>query len=229
MQIENIIEAFENKINIKFNNKTILKRALTHSSCDETDIDNETLEFLGDSVLGLIISEYLILNFPKENEGFLAKVRAYLVRTEKLHEIALKMELGKYLLIGKGEEKSGGRKRSSILANALEAVIGAVYLDKRLDTTAKFVLNIYKEDLKKKNIDLNQFFDFKTKLQEFCQKKFHQIPVYKVISERGPDHNKIFEIEVNITNKVFGYGTGHSKKEAEQNAAKEAYFKISKG
>ncbi|MFA5479349.1 MAG: ribonuclease III [Candidatus Muiribacteriota bacterium] len=228
MENKSAVEALENKIGVDFSNKKLIEKALTHRSYEECGDNNETLEFLGDSVLSVIISEHIYKRFPGENEGFLAKLRAFLVRAEKLKEKADIIGLGKYIFIGKGEEKTGGRERASILSNALEAVIGAVYLDKGIDITAEFVLNLYNEDLKKENIDLNMFFDYKTQLQEYAQKKFRETPEYKVINQRGPDHRKIFEVEVKIHKNTYGYGSGYSKKEAEQIAAKQAYAKLIK-
>ncbi|MCK9477028.1 MAG: ribonuclease III [Candidatus Muirbacterium halophilum] len=225
MKINKFI-AFQNKIDIQFKNQDLVVIALTHRSCDHMSNNNERLEFLGDSVLGLVISEYLYKKFPNEAEGFLAKARAFLVREEKLKDKADEMELGKYIVIGKGEEKTGGRERTSILANAVEAIIGAVFLDKGIDIVRTFILKLYKEDLKKENIKLKEFFDYKTMLQEFVQKKYRDTPKYIIKGERGPDHNKIFEIEVMVNDKSLGFGNGHSKKEAEQVAAKQAYIKL---
>lgn len=221
-----LVKSFQNKIKIEFGKRDLLVKALTHRSCDHAKTNNERLEFLGDSVLGLVITEYLFKIFPKQPEGYLAKLRAYLVRAEKLKEKADSISLGKYVFIGKGEEKSGGRERTSILANAMEAVIGAIYLDKGLDIVRKFILNLYKEDLKKENIRLNECFDYKTLLQEYVQKNYRETPKYVIAGERGPDHKKIFDVEVIINEKKLGYGSGYSKKEAEQLAAKQAYTKL---
>ncbi|PLX17825.1 MAG: ribonuclease III [Candidatus Muiribacterium halophilum] len=221
-----LVEAFENKLKIKFKNRNYLKTALTHRSVEEAPGHNERLEFLGDSVLGLVISEKLYKRFPEEPEGFLAKAKSYLVRAEMLNEKAQTLDLGKYIFIGHGEEVSGGRTRSSILADGLEAVIGAIFLDRGLDTAKKFILRLYKHDLKKENIKLTESFDYKTMLQEFVQKQYRKTPVYKVVGENGPDHCKVFEIVVLINNKEMGWGSGYSKKEAQQIAAKQAYTKL---
>ncbi len=220
------IKAFQNLIGIDFDDRRLLTKALTHRSCEKSPVNNERLEFLGDSVLGLVITEYLYRRYRGEAEGFLAKIKAYLVSSDTLFHKAEQIDLGKYMIIGKGEEKSGGRKRISILADAMEAIIGAVYLEKGLDTSRRFVLNLYKEDLKKANINLSDYYDYKTVLQEYVQKTYRKVPVYKITNERGPDHQKIFDVEVIVNNEVMGYGSGHSKKEAEQIAAKQAYCKI---
>ena len=221
------IEDLENKIGIKFNDKSYLKLALTHKSysienSENENLNNERLEFLGDSVLSIIVSTYLYLRYPDLQEGYLSKYRAKIVSKEYCYYWAEKLCLGAFLFLGKGEEKSKGRERISNLANAFEALLGALYLDQGLEITQKFVLNYLELEI----INITELKeDYKSKLQEVLQKIYKYTPVYEVVSERGPAHNKTFTIEVKIKDKVLGSGQGNSKKQAEQVAAEDALLK----
>lgn len=206
----------------KFKNNDFLKVALTHSSyANENHCRcNERLEFLGDSVLSIIVSDYLFHNMPKVDEGDLSKIRASLVCEQSLAVFAEKLELGDKLLLGKGEEATGGRKRFSILSDAFEAVLAAIYLDSDLETARGWLLNLMMPSLKL-GIEGKTYHDYKTTLQERVQKTGGKVS-YRIISETGPDHNKDFEAEVLINGKGAASASGMSKKDAEQNAARRA-------
>ena len=216
------MEALQNNIGYHFKNPQLLSRALTHSSyANEYNLaagDNERLEFLGDSVLGFITAEYLFSNHRDFPEGELTKLRAYAVCETSLYSYAQEIELGKYLKLGKGEERTGGRERPSVLSDAFEAVIAAIYLDGGIDEAKKFVLRFVVPYVEAKPT----FKDYKTMLQEVVQQNHGEALEYVLVSESGPDHNKRFEIEVHLNSNVLGRGVGGSKKKAEQNAAKEA-------
>ena len=216
------MEALQNNIGYHFRNPQLLSRALTHSSyANEYNLaagDNERLEFLGDSVLGFITAEYLFSNHRDFPEGELTKLRAYAVCETSLYSYAQEIELGKYLKLGKGEERTGGRERPSVLSDAFEAVIAAIYLDGGIDEAKKFVLRFVVPYVEAKPT----FKDYKTALQEVVQQNHGEALEYVLVSESGPDHNKRFEIEVHLNSNVLGRGVGGSKKKAEQNAAKEA-------
>ena len=208
-----------------FNDETLLKTALTHSSYSNEKgliYNNERLEFLGDSLLGFITAEYLYKNFGKEREGDLTKLRALLVCENSLFEFANILSLGEYLILGKGEEQTGGRKRPSILADAFEALIAAVYLDGGIDAVRPFVLRFIKPAV----MGINETDDYKTILQEKIQKVKGSTIRYELTGETGPDHDKVFSMVVIINGKPGGEGRGKSKKEAEQQAAKSALSQL---
>ncbi len=213
---------FEKVIGYEFKNKSLLETALTHSSYaneKQTGKDcNERLEFLGDSVLGVITADYFYHNLAHLPEGEMTKKRAACVCEKSLHGFAKQINLGKYLLLGRGEDNTGGRHRASILADAFEAVIGAMYLDGGLESVRKFVLGFIKEAAAKQ-LSLR---DYKTELQEIIQKNPDEHLTYILVGESGPDHDKRFEVEVLLNSNVVGYGMGKSKKLAEQQAAKQA-------
>lgn len=213
---------FEKVIGYEFKNKSLLETALTHSSYaneKQTGKDcNERLEFLGDSVLGVITADYFYHNLAHLPEGEMTKKRAACVCEKSLHGFAKQINLGKYLLLGRGEDNTGGRHRASILADAFEAVIGAIYLDGGLENVRKFVLGFIKEAAAKQ-LSLR---DYKTELQEIIQKNPDEHLTYILVGESGPDHDKRFEVEVMLNSNVVGYGMGKSKKLAEQQAAKQA-------
>lgn len=218
------ISKFEDTINYKFENKSYILEALTHSSYSNENKNykfNERLEFLGDSVLSIVISDYLFKKEKNLPEGELTKLRANIVCEESLSEVAVQIHLGEYLLLGKGEEATGGRDRISILADALEAIIAAIYLDGGLEEASKFIFR-FMEEIIENSIEGKIFRDYKTYLQEVLQSKGEQHIWYKLIEEKGPDHNKRFVMEVGINDKVLGVGEGKSKKDAEQVAAKSA-------
>jgi ribonuclease III len=216
-----LLADLERTLGHHFRQLELLNQALTHKSYvheqREPAQDNERLEFLGDAVLGMIISDYCYKRFPGLAEGELSKLRASLVNETNLARIARRLDLGAYLLVGRGEELTGGRAKTSLLADTFEALIAAVYLDSSLDEVYQAVLRCFREDL---TTLLNEGHkDYKSELQEYTQEKFGCVPTYVVVRERGPDHNKVFEVELTIRGQLQGIGTGKSKKEAEQAAA----------
>ena len=218
------ISRFEDTIKYTFENKSYILEALTHSSYSNENKDykfNERLEFLVDSVLSIVISDYLFKKEKNLPEGELTKLRANIVCEESLSEVAAQINLGEFLLLGKGEEATGGRERISILADALEAVIAAIYLDGGLEEAKRFIFE-YMEQIIENSIKGKIFRDYKTYLQEILQSKGEQNIWYKLIEEKGPDHNKRFVMEVGVNDEVLGVGEGKSKKDAEQVAAKSA-------
>ncbi len=229
-QINDNISLLEDKIKYNFRDKEVINTAITHSSfANERKAKkikyNERIEFLGDSVLSLVISEYLYKMYPNLPEGELTVTRAKIVCENSLAKGATNIELGKFLLLGKGEELSGGRKKASILSDAFEALIGAIYIDGGFETAREFILK-YMENIIKNCVEGKLFYDFKTQLQELVQQNGEQHILYNVIAESGPDHNKSFVTEVRINNDIAGKGMGRSKKESEQNAAKDALDKF---
>lgn len=222
---------FQKKIGYHFENIHLLNRALTHSSYANEHkksnlIYNERLEFLGDSVLGVIVSEYIFSKYPEYPEGELTKLRATVVCEPSLAYIAKNIGLGSYILLGKGEEATGGRDRVSILADAFEAVIGSIYLDGKLRNAKKFTLKYLSSIIEEAVNGGDIFIDYKTQLQETIQKVNKNKIDYVLVNEEGPDHNKTFFMEVRIGDDSLGTGSGRSKKEAEQNAAKLALVNL---
>ena len=222
--IESAFTELEKAIEYPFKNKNLLHEALSHSSYanekKKQRQSNERLEFLGDSVLSVVVSQYLFEQYPELPEGELTRIRAALVCEKSLHKFALKINLGKYLLLGRGEEHTGGRERPSILADAFEAVIAAVYLDGGLEAARTHILHFIPKNIPENRSML--FGDYKTALQEVIQKNPEEKIDYQLIEESGPDHNKTFVVEVCLNSNVIGKGIGKSKKEAEQMAAQEA-------
>ena len=218
------MDGLEEKLGYKFNNIDLLKNALTHSSyANEVRggfSSNERLEFLGDSVLSIIVSDYIYRYFKSLPEGELTKLRASLVCEKSLCAFSRELELGKHLMLGKGEEKSGGRERDSILADAFEAVLAAIYLDGGMEPARRHVMNFVLRELK--HTDDEVFKDYKTALQEIIQRNPEESVTYILTGENGPDHNKSFTVEVHLNSNVIGTGTGKNKKQVEQMAAKEA-------
>lgn len=227
----NNLEELQKKIEYNFKDINLLHWALTHSSYanehkKQKIIYNERLEFLGDSILGLIVSEYIFIKYTNYPEGDLTKLRATVVCEPSLSYLAKKIDLGKYLMLGKGEEATGGRERVSILADAFEALIGAIYLDGKIENAKVFVLKYLSPIIQNAVNGVELFIDYKTHLQELLQKSIKAKIEYNVVLEEGPDHSKTFHIEVTVKDKVLGKGIGRSKKEAEQNAAKSALDKL---
>lgn len=226
-----VLKEIQEKIGYKFKDENYLNWALTHSSYaneykKQKIVYNERLEFLGDSILGLIVSEYIYKEYPKYPEGDLTKLRATVVCEPSLSYLAKNINLGKFLLLGKGEEATGGRDRVSILADAFEALIGAIYLDGDMSFAKPFVLKHLKPVIEDAIDGRELFVDYKTQLQETLQKSNKCNITYKVIQEEGPDHNKKFHTEVYAREKVLGSGMGKSKKDAEQDAARCALEKL---
>lgn len=216
------MENLQKRINYNFKNIELLKRALTHSSyANERGCvynSNERLEFLGDSVLGVISAEYFFTKYKNRPEGELTKMRAAAVCEQALYGFAKEIDLGDYLYLGKGEINTGGRERPSIMADAFEALIAAIYLDGGFEAAKGFVLG-YITEKDNKNDNFN---DYKTMLQEVIQKNPEESLTYTVTHESGPDHDKRFEVEVYLNSNCVGHGAGKTKKHAEQEAAKEA-------
>ena len=226
-RILNNISLFEENINYEFTNKEYILEALTHSSYSNENKNypfNERLEFLGDSVLSIVISDYLFKKETKLPEGELTKIRANIVCEESLSEVSKNIHLGKYMLLGKGEEATGGRERKSIHADALEADIAAIYLDGGIKCAREFILTNM-EKIINDSIKGKIFRDYKTCLQEVLQSNGENNIWYKLIEEKGPDNNKRFVMEVGINDTVLVVGEGKSKKDAEQVAAKCALDK----
>lgn len=220
------IQELESIIGYQFERPELLKQALTHSSYanekHKKQSDNERLEFLGDAVLELVSSEFLFKNYPKMPEGEMTKFRASIVCEPTLALCTKEIELGKYLYLGKGENLTGGRNRKSILSDAMEAVIGAIYLDGGFESAKAFVHRFILVDIEHKKL----FHDSKTILQELVQGNYKEDLHYVLVGEEGPDHDKSFKVEAMIGDKVVGHGNGHTKKAAEQEAAYEALLKL---
>ncbi len=217
------IEEFEKITGYVFKDKLLLRRAFTHSSyINEHRLDrndcNERIEFLGDAVLELVSSEYLFKKYPEMPEGELTKLRASLVCEPTLAIDAKEISLSEFLILGKGEDKTMGRYRDSVVSDAMESVIGAIYLDGGLKPARKFILRFVLNDIESKQL----YHDAKTALQEIIQNEYESAPVYTITGESGPDHNKSFCAEVSANGKVIGKGEGRTKKGAEQQAAFEA-------
>jgi ribonuclease-3 len=220
------LKLFQKLAGIRFKSDKLLNLAFAHRSYaneipGETE-NNEKLEFLGDSVLGLIISENLFINSEDKNEGDLAKIKSFVVSEDILAAVAKRIRVDNYILIGKGEEYSGGRNKKTLLADAMEAIIGAYYLDSGYALVKEFVLRLLLPEIDKVVEDRHKK-DYKSLLQEFVQKKYRSYPKYTVVKKSGPDHDKTFVIEVTINNVSYGKGVGKNKKEAEQEAAGKAY------
>ena len=217
------MKTLEEKLGYTFQNRALLENALTHSSCANESRgklqSNERLEFLGDSILGMVVADHLYRNHPDLPEGVLTRTRAALVCEDSLVVVAEELGLGQYLRLGKGEEAGGGRNRPSIRADAVEAVLAAVYLDGGIGSARKI---IQKYILSREVAGLTKPRDYKTALQELVQRESGQVLAYRLTGEEGPDHNKRFFVEVTLNGKGVGQGSGRSKKEAEQMAAKAA-------
>ena len=224
------MQELERKLGYRFRSGALLAEALRHSSYANEhrgaeSVSNERLEFLGDSVLGFVTAEYLFARHPDSPEGELTRIRAALVCEESLHEVAQKLELGRYLKLGNGEEAGGGRTRPSILADATEAVIAAVYLDGGLAAASSLIHRVLL-DCEREEVVEERRRDYKTVLQELVQRKSGSTLNYRMVGSDGPDHAKVFEAAALLNGEEFSTGTGHSKKEAEQSAARAALEKL---
>ena len=219
-----MIKDLEEAIGYKFHNIALLQNALTHSSYanerwHNSLMSNERLEFLGDSILGMVVAEFLYRNFPDRPEGELTRMRADMVCEKTLASVANRIDLGRHLLLGNGEEQGGGRSRNSILADAVESVIAASFLDGGMEAARQFIQQFILVEVpvtKLHNVD------YKTALQELVQQKKTQVLSYTLVGESGPDHDKRFDVEVKLNGKVVGIGSGSSKKRAEQMSARAA-------
>ena len=219
-----MIKELENAIGYRFHNISLLQNALAHSSyANERWHDslksNERLEFLGDSILGMVVAEHLYRNYPDRPEGELTRMRADMVCEKALAQVANQIGLGEHLLLGKGEEQGGGRGRDSILADAVESIIAACYLDGGMEAAKAFISRFVLV-----NVPVSRLTnaDYKTALQELVQQKRNQVLTYTMVGESGPDHDKRFEVELTLNGQVVGHGIGSSKKRAEQDAARNA-------
>jgi ribonuclease-3 len=220
------LRELEENLGYRFTDIGLLEKALTHRSfVNENPAlsfkDNERLEFLGDAVLELTITDMLMKKFPDHAEGQLSKLRASVVNEQPLAELARQFRLGEFLLLGRGEESSGGRMKASLLANAFESIIAAMFLDAGFDRTAIFIGQLFAPLIGEETATAI-YRDYKTVVQEVCQIRFRDVPRYVLISEIGPDHNKRFETSLVIGEQIIATGTGRNKKEAEQQAAKSA-------
>ena len=223
------LSALQERIGCFFKNPDLLRQALTHKSYanenpGESLGNNERLEFLGDTVLSLIISQTIFLSNPNLSEGDLSKMRVHVVSGSALASVAGRLGLGPFLLLGTGEEKSGGREKPSILADALEALIAAIYLDQGFSAAEQFVLMAYDNLLDP--LSFGAPADYKTELQELCQERGLSLPTYHLLDASGPDHKKRYEIEIKIGDTSYGVGIGTSKKEAQQQSAKIALERL---
>ena len=221
------LNALQEKLHYAFRNPDLLSTALTHRSHVNENpqfgaSDNERLEFLGDAVLGLCVSDLLIKKHADFDEGTLSKIRSLLVNEKPLADLAAKLGLGDCLLLGRGEDHSGGRTKESLLANALEAVIAAIYLDSSFSKTKTIIKKLMGPRLNDEALNA-QCFDYKTALQELCQKKHKSAPLYTLLESSGPDHDKTFEVEVTIGPSIRQIGSGKSKKDAQKQAARKAW------
>ena len=223
------MEKLEEKLGYTFHDRRLLENALTHSSYanenkSKGETSNERLEFLGDSVLGMVVADHLYRTHPNMPEGELTRTRAALVCEDSLVEVAAQLELGQYLKLGRGEDAGGGRERPSIQADAVEAVIAAVYLDGGIGSARKLITNFILTNNEREQEGAIR--DFKTALQELVQRESGRVLSYRLMGESGPDHAKVFSVEVDLDGKPIGAGEGRSKKEAEQNAAKAAMARL---
>ena len=220
------LQLFEKNAGIRFRKLDFLNLAFSHRSfaneSKENFDNNEKLEFLGDSVLGLVVSEYLYRNMPGKAEGDLARIKSFVVSEDTLADVSRTLKVDNFVLIGKGEEYSGGRKKKAILADCMEAIIGAYFLDSGFANAKKFILKIIVPEINKV-IENKHKKDYKTLLQEYSQKNFKTYPKYTLVRKSGPDHDRTFWIEVTVNGKNYGPGSGKNKKEAEQKAACIAY------
>ena len=223
-EIKTLIK-FQQLLGYEFSDEALLKKALTHSSSVrrkiQSSLQNERLEFLGDAVLSLIVSDLLMEIFPEKAEGDLSKMRASLVNAKTLAKIALNLNVGDYLFLGRGEEKTGGRGKESITSSALEAVIAAIYRDGGLPAARKFIKNHFRKVILEMENEL-ACFDYKSTLQQYLQARHRKVPKYILVNETGPDHKKEFEVKIIFDHKELAKGLGKNKKEAEQDAARLA-------
>lgn len=225
------LKRLRKNISYTFKDLSILNQAFTHTSyanenLEQENRDNERLEFLGDAVLDVIISHLLMDAFPQHTEGDLTKLRSSIVNEKRIANLARELNLGEFLLLGKGEDSTEGRNKNSILADTYEALIAAIYLDGGYKSVFKVVKQHFHDMLSAAQQGVLYHRDFKSQLQEYAQSVFKTTPKYVIVKESGPDHNKSFEVNITIKNKVWGKGFGKSKKDAAQNAAQKALEKL---
>ena len=222
--------SFIEGLDLSFNEYRLLNLAFTHTSyaneCKGKVDNNERLEFLGDSILGMVTAEYLFSSFTWFHEGEFSKIKSVVVSEESLSEVALSLGVGNYLLIGRGERSQGGNLKKAILADCMEAIIAALYLDQGLGTAKRFVLSFIPGQVEKFLDNKLSYKDYKTELQEYLQKRRGKVPKYVLVSQTGPDHDQIFSVTVELGTKVYGPAEGRNKKSAEQAAARMALIAI---
>lgn len=225
------LQELQKRLDYSFKDPTLLERALTHSSFayerksaleGEIANDYEKMEFLGDSILGFLISEYLFLNHPSQSEGELSKIRSFLVSANHLASLSRELDLGAFLRLGRGEEKTGGRKKKALLADLFESLIAAIFLDGGLEPTRRFVFSRFSSRLEEIAEEQLDFYDRKSLLQEELHARGFTEPTYRVVEESGPDHSKKFVVQVRIQDRLLAEASGKSKKEAQQKAAAKA-------
>ena len=227
------LDELQSTLGVTFDDPAILGQAFIHTSyiyenLDRQSGDNQTMEFLGDAVLNMLVAEALYRGFPTLPEGKLTEIRVSLIRQEKLAEKAADIKLGDYLLLGKGEEASGGRGKRNNLADTFEALIAAIFLDRGLDVTRQFIMSVFCKELETiKSGRLSS--NFKAMLQEFTQAEFKTLPEYEIIESTGPDHDKVFIVSVSLGDMVLAVGSGKTRKTAESEAARTAYSKLTAG
>ncbi len=222
------LAAFQKTANVRFKSLKLLNLSFMHRSVaneSQIKLNNERLEFLGDSVLGVVAATLLYERFPEKTEGELAKIKSVVVSEDILSGLALELQIDNLLLLGKGEELSGGRRKKALLADAMEALIGALYLDSGYKASFTFVSRCISREIDGV-MEHKRPEDYKTLLQEFSQHKFRSYPQYKLIKQTGPEHDRLFWIEVSVNSVTYGPGTGKNKKSAEQEAAKIAYERL---
>jgi ribonuclease-3 len=230
MHTEEEYETIEKALGIRFNDRKKLTGALSHSSYVYEkgmpySAGNERLEFLGDSIVGMVVSEHIFGNYPDQPEGKLSKIKSVVVSKKILARAAQRLGLGSHVLLGRGEDLTGGRQRRSLLANVFEGIVGAIYLDQGLAVAREFVLRNLKDEVEPAALG-RSIRDHKSELQEIAQRRLGQVPRYRVTDVAGPDHDRVFEVEVHVDNHVVGLGAGRSKKSAEQKAAEAAIRKL---
>lgn len=220
---------FQRQADIKYHNIELLNLAFTHRSfaneSHESVDNNERLEFLGDSVLGMVVSDWLFCNLPLRHEGDFSRIKSYVVSEDSLAVIAKRLGVDNYILIGKGEEYSGGRTKKALLADCMEAIFGSYYLDAGIECATEFILRLLVPEIKSV-LENKHKKDYKTLLQEYVQKKYKKYPIYELMKRTGPEHDNTFWVQVTVQGKVFGPASGSNKKEAEQNVAKIAFDAI---
>ena len=229
--LRNEFSELEQRVGYTFRDPGLLEHALTHTSRANEDVsggvfDNESLEFLGDAVLGFAIADLLFRRFPSYDEGWKSKMKATLVSTASLARLAEGLNLGQHLLLGRGEEKTGGRRKQALLADGYEALIAAIYLDGGVEQVTMFIARQFETLINEARTPAASFHDYKSALQERVQSAGGPLPEYAVISETGPDHNKLFQVQVRLSGAALAEAVGRSKKEAEQEAAKRALMKL---
>lgn len=230
MTIASGLDDLQRRLGIVFNDAVLLQQALTHSSYINENphsafADNERLEFLGDALLNFVVTYELYRNFPRLSEGELTELRIALIRQETLAEVAVELGLGECLILGKGEETTGGRERETNLANAFEALVGAVFIDQGFEVARRFILLRFGNRLAD-IVDVKGRRNYKALLQEFTQVKLKQLPVYRVVEVTGPDHARHFTVEVRLGDQIVGSGSGKNKKSAEMEAARVAWEQL---